>query len=149
MTPQFPALDEVPVCLPEDLLMMPPEEYADLFNRAVAFRSQIADQLVAVQGQIAEVEHEKRVFEAELRRDARLAALALSRQQVKDELLLDTKYDAMCRRERELHDARRRLGASHDAVTTNLKGLSRLIELRRQEMVLNAPTVVRGRESRR
>jgi len=146
MTLQIPDLDEVPVCLPEDLLMMPAEEYTDIFNRAVVFRSQIADLLVVVQGQLAQAEHEKRVFEAELRRDARLAVPPLSKQQVKDELLLDPKYDAMCKRERELHDARRQLGAAHDAVNANLKGWSRIVEVRRQELVLmSPPAVARGR----
>lgn len=135
--------DEVPIQLPEDLLSMPPEAYADEFNRAVAFRARIAEELVGVQRGIAEIEHQKAVHAAQLRREAQMARLQLTKQQLKDELLLDPAFDALCRDELKLADQRRQLTAAHEAIDIHLKGWSRVVELRRQELVLNPPAVAR------
>ncbi len=139
--------DEVPVQLPEDLLSMPAETYADEFNKAVAVRARLAEQIVETQGAVAEAEHAKRVHEAKVRNDARLAQLQVTKQQLKDELLLDKAYGRLCKLERDLLDRQRRLRAQHEAVDVMLRGWSRTVEVRRQEMTLmNPPSVSRRRK---
>ena len=136
--------DEVPVQLPADLLSMPAETYAELFNKAVAVRARLAEQVVEVQRDVGETEHERRLHEAKIRQEARLANLQLTKQQFKDELLLDRAYSELRQRERDLLDQQRRLRAQHEAVDVMLRGWSRTVEVRRQELTLmNPPSVTR------
>ena len=138
----------LPVVLPTGLLSMSPEEYADEFNNAAAWRTRIAEQLVAVKAQAARIEYDKRLLKAQLRHEARAAGLQLNKQQFEDELVLDKKYNAACIQELELADRRRILEASQDAINLFIQGWSRVLELRRQELVMNPPTVSR-RDARR
>ena len=72
-----------------------------------------------------------------------MARLQLTKQQLEGELLLDPAFDALCRDELKLADQRRQLTAAHEAIDIHLKGWSRVVELRRQELGLNPPAVAR------
>lgn len=136
--------DEVPFRLPEGLLSSPSETYEDEFNKASGMRAWLAEQIVEAQREIAETEHAKRVHEARLRREAQAANQTLTKQQCSDELLLDRAYQELSRLERDLLDELRRLRAKHDAVDVMIRGWSRIVEVRRQDMqLMNPPTVSR------
>ncbi len=139
---------DLPVVLPADLLSMAPGAYADQFNYAAAWRTRIAEKLVAIKAAVARIEYDKRLLKAQLRHEARAAGLQLTKQQFEDELVLDKKYNAACVRELELADTRRILEASQDTINLFIQGWSRVVELRRQEIVMNPPTVSR-RDARR
>jgi hypothetical protein len=122
---------------------LPAQAFTEAFHKATAVRSRIAQELATVKGHLGRLEDDMRRAVARLRRKAERAGRPLTRQQLKDELALNPKYAELRAAEHELLDAKRLLENQHAAVVEYLKGWSRLVELRRQELVMYPPAVAR------
>jgi hypothetical protein len=129
--------------LPPNFLTLGPEDYAELFNNAASWRAHLNARLVEMKNALAQAEQRKSRIRAQLRADAIAGARHVTKQQVDDETVLDPAYQQACSDELAANNDRREIEAELAKVDVFLRGWSRVVELRRQELVMNPPTVVR------
>jgi len=135
--------------IPSDFLSMPADEYASLFNVAAGWRSYLSEGLLQIKNEVARIESSKSCIRAQLRQDATFSQREITKRDLEDEIVLDPSYQKHCCDQLCKEEERRKLEASLEKVEVFLRGWSRVVEVRRQELFMNPPTIAhRGSHAR-
>ena len=118
-----------------DLAHLGPAGFSMKFASCTAWCDFVSGILGDNKVELVQVENEKKFYGAQLRRKLKAAGM-VSKDDIADAITTDPGYQTLAAREQTLQQVRFKLTALHDKLERDLRVLSRLVEVKRQELIL-------------